>query len=165
MTFEVNDWVVHPQHGIGQVVKLENRQFASGSKQLYYQISIPNGTLWVQVHGSPSGLRKLTSKGELSKYRDLLRSRPTKLTPDHRQRLIELTDRYKQGSFKAKCEVVRDLTAFGWYKPLGEANNTLLRTAHQALDQEWALAAGITLTEASREVETLLREGKQLYKE
>jgi CarD family transcriptional regulator len=164
MTFEVNDWVVHPQHGVGQVVKLEDRQFASGSKHLYYKISIQNGTIWVQVDRSSSGLRKLTSKSELSKYRNLLKSRPTTLTTDHRQRLIELTNRYKQGSFKARCEVVRDLTAFGWYKPLGEANTTFLRSAHQALYQEWALAAGITLTEATREVEALLREGKQLYK-
>jgi RNA polymerase-interacting CarD/CdnL/TRCF family regulator len=164
MTFEVDDWVVHPQHGVGRVIKLEIRQFDSGSKQLYYKISILNGILWVQVDGSSCGLRKVTAKCDLDKYRDLLKSPPTPLTADHRQRLIELTERYRQGSFQARCEVVRDLTAFGWYKPLGEANATLLRVAHQALYQEWATAEGVTLNEATREVEALLQEGKHLHK-
>ena len=164
MTFEVDDWVVHPQHGVGQVTKLEIRQFVSGSEQLYYKISIPNGTLWVQVDGSSCGLRRLTSKGDLDKYRSLLKSRPTPLTADHRQRIIQLTERYRQGSFQARCEVVRDLTAFGWYKPLGEANATLLRVAQQALYQEWAKVEGLSLIEATREVEALLREGKQIHK-
>jgi CarD family transcriptional regulator len=164
MAFEVYDWVVHPQHGVGRVINLEIRQFDSGSEQLYYKISIPNGTLWVQVDGSTCGLRKVTARCDLDKYRDLLKSRPTPLTADHRQRLVELTDRYRQGSFQARCEVVRDLTAFGWYKPLGEANATLLRIAHQALYQEWATSEGVTINEATREVEALLREGKQLHK-
>jgi CarD family transcriptional regulator len=164
MSFEVNDWVVHPQHGVGRVIELEIRQFDVGSEHLYYKISIPNGTLWVQVDGSSCGLRKVTARCDLDKYRDVLKSRPTPLTADHRQRLVELTERYRQGSFQARCEVVRDLTAFGWYKPLGEANATLLRVAHKALYQEWATAEGVTLNEATREVKDLLQEGKQMHK-
>jgi len=164
MLYEVNDLVVHPQHGVGQVIQLETRQFNSGKARLYYKISIPNGTIWVQVDGSSSGLRKVTAKGDLTKYRDMLKGRPAPLTTNHRQRQVELTDRLRQGSFQAKCEVVRDLSALGWYKPLGEGNNTILRHAYQALYQEWAAAEGLSLIEASREIETLLLEGKQLYK-
>jgi RNA polymerase-interacting CarD/CdnL/TRCF family regulator len=164
MEFEVDDWVVHPQHGVGRVVKLEIRQFDSRTAQMYYEISIPNGTLWVQANGSSCELRKVTPKDDLAKYRDLLKSRPTPLTENHRQRQVELTDRLRQGSFKARCEVVRDLSALGWYKPLGDGNATLLRGAHQALDEEWAMAEGVSLREASREVKALLQEGKHLYK-
>lgn len=164
MSFEVDDWVVHPQHGVGRVVKLEIRQFDSRTAQLYYEISIPNGTLWVQADGSSCELRKVTPKDDLAKYRDLLKSRPTPLTENHRQRQVELTDRLRQGSFKARCEVVRDLSALGWYKPLGDGNATLLRGANQALDEEWAMAEGVSLREASREVKALLQEGKHLYK-
>jgi RNA polymerase-interacting CarD/CdnL/TRCF family regulator len=164
MAFEVDDWVVHPQHGVGQVVKLEIRQFDSGTLQMYYKISIPNGTLWVQVEGSSSGLRKVIAKGDLAKYRDLLKSRPTPLTGDYRQRQVELSNRIRQGSFKARCEVVRDLTALGWYKPLGEVNTALLRVAQQALYQEWATVEGLSLIEATREVEDLLQEGRHIHK-
>lgn len=163
MAFEVDDWVVHPQHGVGRVTKLEIRQFDSGTTQLYYKISIPNGTLWVQVEGSSCGLRKVIAKGDLVKFRDILKSRPTPLTANLRQRQVELTDRMRQSSFQARCEVVRDLTALGWYKPLGEGNTTLLRVAQQALYQEWATAEGLSLMEATREVKALLTEGKHIY--
>jgi RNA polymerase-interacting CarD/CdnL/TRCF family regulator len=164
MAFKVDDWVVHPQHGVGRVVKLETRQFDSGMAQQYYKISIPNGTIWVQVDGSSCGLRKVITKSDLARYRDLLKSRPIPLIGDYRQRQVELTDRLRQGSFQARCEVVRDLTALGWYKPLGESNTAILRVAQQALYQEWATAQGLSLIEATREVENLLQEGRQMYK-
>ena len=165
MTFKVNDWVVHPQHGVGQIEKLELRQFGSRTEQMYYEISIPDGTIWVQVEGSSCGLRKVITRRDLAKYRDLLRSRPTPLNENHRQRQIEIAERLRQGSFQARCEVVRDLSALGWYKPLGEGNATLLRVAHQKLNEEWAMADGVSLSEATSEVKALLQEGKQRYKE
>lgn len=164
MAFKVDDWVVHPHHGVGRIVKIESRQFGSKTGGLYYEISLTNGTLWVQVDSSSSGLRKLTAKEDLARYRDVLRSRPITLNTNHRQRQIEIDDRLRQGSLQARCEVVRDLSALGWYKPLGEGNSTLLRVAYQALNQEWAMADGVSLREASHEVEGLLKEGKSRYK-
>jgi CarD family transcriptional regulator len=163
MEFKVDDWVVHPKHGVGRVVKLEMRQFSAGIEELYYEISIPNGTVWVQVDALSSGLRKVTTKGNLAKYRDILKSRPKKLTADYRKRHSELADRLRQGSLKARCEVVRDLSALAWSKPLGERNSGLLRHAHQVLYQEWAVADGISISEATQEVTALLQEGKSLY--
>ena len=96
IAYEIDDCVVHPQHGIGRVVKIEFRQFGSGTAQLYYEISIPDGTIWVQVEGSPCGLRKITAKTDLVKYRDVLKSRPTPLTANH-LRLTLLTQRTSTG--------------------------------------------------------------------
>lgn len=164
MEFEVDDWVVHPQHGVGLVVKLEIRQFDARPKRLYYEISLPNGTVWTRADGSSCDLRKVTAKGDLTKYRDLLKSRPTPLTANYRQRQVELADRMRQGSLRARCEIVRDLSAFGWDRPLGEGNATLLRVAHQKLDEEWAMVEGVSLCEATHEIKGLLQEGKQLFK-
>jgi RNA polymerase-interacting CarD/CdnL/TRCF family regulator len=163
MAFKVDDWVVHPKHGVGQVVKLDMREFTEGAEKLYYEISIPNGTVWVQVDAAASGLRKVTTKDDLARYRDILRSRPKNLAADYRKRQTELADRLRQGSLKARCEVVRDLSALGWHKPLGERSSTLLRAAHQVLYQEWAMADGVSLSEATKEVLALLQEGKSLF--
>ena len=163
MRFEVNDWVVHPQHGVGRVVKLESREFDPGTARLYYEVAISKGTIWVPVDGPPSGIRKLTAKHDLAQYRSVLKSRPKPLGTDHRQRQLELTGRLRQGTFQARCEVVRDLTAHSWDKPLGEGSATLLRTAHEVLYQEWAAAEGLSLSEATHEIEALLLEGRQTY--
>jgi RNA polymerase-interacting CarD/CdnL/TRCF family regulator len=164
MSFEVDDLVVHLQHGVGRVVKLEMRQFAPGTAQLYYEIDIQKGTIWVPVDGPTDRLRELTPKGELAHYRGLLKSRPTSLAKDHRRRQIELAERLKQGSFQARCEVVRDLTALSWNKPLAESSGILLRNARGVLCEEWAATEGKSLIKAAREVDALLSEGRRTYK-
>lgn len=163
MLIKVNDWVVHPQHGVGRVVRLEMREFGPGTKRRYYEIAIPTGTIWVPVEGPVSGLRKLTSKSDLGKYRGLLRSRPTPLASDHRQRQIALVERLKESSFQSRCEVVRDLTAHSWQKPLNESSGVLLRSARHVLCAEWAAAEGLSLADATQEIEALLLEGRKTY--
>ena len=46
---EVGDRVVHPQYGVGQVVKLDEREFEPGVTRRYYEIAIPGSTLWVPL--------------------------------------------------------------------------------------------------------------------
>lgn len=163
MRFRANDWLVHPQHGVGRVVKLEMRQFGARPRQQYYEIAVATGTVWVPVQGPASGLRKLTAKSDLDKYRAVLRDRPTPLAGDRKQRQIALVERLKQSSFQARCEVVRDLAAHGWGRPLNETTGNSLRTARLVLCAEWAAAEGLSLAEATREVEALLLEGKETY--
>ncbi len=163
MQIEVHDWVVHPQHGIGQVVKLETRRVSTRTPRRYFEIAIAKGTIWVPVDESSSRLRRLTPKGDLARYRSLLRSRPTPLDPDHRQRQIALAERVKESSFRARCELVRDLTAHSWNKPLKESSSMLLRSIQEVLCAEWAAAEGLSVVEAAHEVEALLLEGRKAY--
>lgn len=163
MRFSPSDWLVHPQHGVGQVVKLETKQFGPGTSQEYYEIAIATGTVWVPVEGSSSGLRKITAKSDLGKYRGLLRGRPSPLAPNHKDRQNALEERLKESSFQAICEVVRDLVAYRWNKPLNESSGSMLRSAHQVLCSEWAMAEGLSLAKATHEVDSLLLEGKETY--
>lgn len=163
MTIQVNDWVVHPQHGVGRVVNLQTRQFGAGTLRRYYEIALSNGTMWVPVDEAASGLRKLTSRAELPQYRRVLKGRPTPLAGDFRERQIHLSERRKLSSFRSRCELVRDLTAFGWRKPLTESSGTLLRNAQDVLCEEWAVAEGLSALDAAHEVEALLLEGRRLY--
>jgi RNA polymerase-interacting CarD/CdnL/TRCF family regulator len=163
MRYRANDLIVHPQHGVGRVVKLETRTFGQGKRQEYYEIAIPTGTVWVPVEGPANGLRKLGNRADLGRYRTVLRGRPTPLAPDHKQRQIALVERLKESSFQSRCEVVRDLTAHSWERPLNESSGNLLRSARLVLCAEWAAAEGLSVAEATREVEALLLEGKVAY--
>ena len=49
MKFEIGDKVVHPQHGVGFVAGLEEKQFEPNAARMYYVVSIPDTTLWVPV--------------------------------------------------------------------------------------------------------------------
>ena len=73
MIFEIGEKVVHPQHGVGEVVKIANRGFGSGVNKEYYEISIPGGsTVWVPLEPQTFGLRKLASKSEITRCRKIL---------------------------------------------------------------------------------------------
>ena len=160
MQFKVGDRVIHPRHGLGQVTKLVVKQFVQGEKRPYYEISFPGSTLWVPLNFSASGIRKLAVKNEIASCRLLLKAPAVHLNDDPRLRQTELINHLKDGTLVAHCEVVRDLTAHGWHKPLSGTNADFLRTTQDVLCQEWAAVEGTTLSEAAVEIESLIEKGE-----
>jgi CarD family transcriptional regulator len=161
MAFQVGDRVIHPQHGLGQVTGLAVKQFVEGEKRPFYEISFPGSTLWVPLSFSSTGIRKLTVKSEIVNCRQVLQSPAKPLKDDFRSRQMDLKDHLKQGTLTARCEVVRDLTAYSWHKPLNGAITVFLQTTLEVLYQEWAAVEGITPAEAFHEIQSLLEKGKQ----
>lgn len=164
MQYKVGDYVVHASHGSGQVVAIEEKRLSGDEARLFYAVATHQSTVWVPVDSdSASNLRPVTTKNALAHCRDLLKSRPAPLNTDRRQRYFELTHRLWQSSFEIQCEVVRDLTAYGWPKPLSESDAGALRKVREAVCHEWAAAAGVPLGEAAREITALLQEGRLAY--
>lgn len=164
MPFAVDDRVVHPLHGVGTVVRLAARRFEAGASRLYYEILLATGaTLWVPVDSKGGGLRRLMGKGELARYRNLLSGQPKPLAADHKQRQWDVSARLRAGTLRARCEVVRDLTAYSWKKPLCQSSAVLLRRAQLALDEEWSAVAGIPVEEAARQIQDLLQKGRRAF--
>ncbi len=162
MQLKVGDSVVHPVYGIGHVVKIEEKQFSEIGALLYYCVTLPKSTVWIPVEAQATiGLRLVTAKSDLDYYRDLLKGRPVPLHEDCKQRHLELANRLNQGSFQVMCEIVRDLTAWGWQKPLGRTDIVTLKKAEESLYQEWATAKGVSLAEAIEEVKSLLHRTQQ----
>lgn len=163
MLFKPGDRVVHPTYGVGNIVRLEERQLAADSgKRMYYVLSADRSTIWVPVDAS-AGLRTLTSRRNLEKGRTLLQGRPEPLTTDHRERRLSIGESLKTGSFQTLCEVVRDLSALGWRKPLGEADAALLHRARASLCREWAAAGQMSPEDASAEIGALLLKGRKTF--
>jgi CarD family transcriptional regulator len=163
--FKVGDFVVHPVYGVGHIVQIEEKQFSEKARRLYYRVTLlPKHTIWVPVETYElTGLRLVTAKGELDQYRDLLKSQPVALPKKYDQRHQELLSRLNQGSFQMMCEVVRDLTAWGWHKPLGSTDIATLQKTRENLYREWATAAGVSTTEAIKEIDSLLMANRQVY--
>lgn len=162
MQFNAGDFIVHPTYGVGEIVKIEEKRFTEKETNRYYKISLPNRTLWVPVESDiATELRLVTARSELGQYRKLLISPPAPLDTNYQKRHLELVKRLNEGSFRALCEVVRDLTARGWRKPLGQQDAATLKKTRQSLVEEWATSAGISTAEAVKEVEALLQTTQQ----
>lgn len=164
MQFKIGDLVVHLAHGLGQVVNLQEKQLFGAQARLYYEVVTQKSTVWVPVESQTvSTLRAITPRSDLELFEKVLRLKPVSLNKDHRQRQAELNERLKRGSFQALCEVVRDLTAHGWRKPLSDADAALLRRIHDNLCQEWAMAAGKTVAEVDQQINMLLLEARHVH--
>ena len=162
MQFKVGDFVVHPVYGVGHIVQIEEKRFAETGARFYYEITLRRSTIWIPVDVEATvGLRLVTAKSDLDQYRDVLKSPPVPLNKDLPQRHLTLAKLLKQASFSVMCEVVRDLTASNWRKPLASVDKATLRKARERLSQEWAAAAGISITEATKEINSLLRASRQ----
>ena len=162
MTFQVGDVVVHPDHGVGHVARLEERRFSGKEAGLYYELTIERSTVWVSVESHEAlRLRPVTPRSDLARYRGVLKSRPIPLNKDQRQRHLELAARLKQGTFLVLCEVVRDLTARGWQRPLNETDAASLQRVRGRLCQEWAAADSVSIADATGEVTSLLLESRK----
>lgn len=162
--FNVGEQVVHPQHGVGQVVNLEKREFGSGVTRLYYEVAISGAgsTLWVPSDPPSYGLRKLADRAEIELCRKVLASRPSPLTDDARSRQSGLAERLREGTIRVQCEVVRDLYAFGEHKSLYGTIANFFRQTQNVLCEEWALVEGVTLAEAAQEVMSLLEKSRSM---
>jgi RNA polymerase-interacting CarD/CdnL/TRCF family regulator len=160
MLFKIGDRVVHPQYGVGQVVKLDEREFVPGVMRRYYEISIPGSTVWVPLNLPNYGLRKLTVRSEIVRCRKILESHPSPLNDDSRLRQADLAARLKEGTITAQCEVVRDLYAHGEHKSLSGTIAAFFRVTQDVLCQEWAIVEGITLSEAVYEIGFLLEKSR-----
>jgi len=157
MQLKIDDLVVHPAFGIGHIVEIEEKSFSEKETHSYYKIVRLKHTMWIRVEAQEvTGLRLVTGKSDLDHYRDLLKSPPVSLNTNPQQRQLELIGRLTQGSFQGVCEVMRDLTAWNWREPLGRADTTTLEKTRDGLAQEWASAAGVSPTEALREIDSLL---------
>ena len=161
MPIKVGDRVIHPRHGLGQVTSLAVKQFVEGEKRPFYEISFPGSTLWVPLSLTTSGIRKLSAKSEIVSCRRILKASAEPLKDDFRLRQLELNDHLKEGTLTARCEVVRDLTAYGWHKPLNGSIAVFLQTTLDILCQEWAAVEKITPEEAATEIQSLLEKGKR----
>jgi CarD family transcriptional regulator len=162
--FKIGERVVHPQHGVGEIVMLEEREFELGTPHRYYEISILNGsTIWVQVDNPNAGLRYLATKSEIADCRKILADKPIPITIDGRVRQSELVDRLKQGTIAVQCEIVRDLSAFFTRKPQYGTTGALLAAIQGTLSQEWAIVEGIPISEAENEINNLLEKSRSTF--
>jgi RNA polymerase-interacting CarD/CdnL/TRCF family regulator len=164
MSFAVGSRVVLPVFGLGHIAGLVAKSFSGAQEQQYYEVTVQQSTVWVLTSTAAGrGMRSVTPKAQLDRYRRVLRSRPAPLTADHRQRQMELANRLKIGLFQDTCEIVRDLSARGWTKPLNETDSSALRKAREGLHQEWAAADGVPVAQAAEEVNALLLASKKAF--
>jgi RNA polymerase-interacting CarD/CdnL/TRCF family regulator len=161
MSLKSGDRIVHQKFGVGVIGSIEEIDFNGTGMRPCHRVEFFKNTLWVDVDDpNDGGLRLLTPKNLLNRYRILLTSLPITFDHDYHKRRIELEKEFSQGTFQGLCEVVRDLHAFKNKSTLNTYDKAFYERTLDILVQEWSETSGITPYEAKHEIESILQGGK-----
>lgn len=157
MNFHEGEAVMHWQHGLGTVLRLEAMTL-SGEKLLYYVIQIGDMTLWVpDDENLQTRLRLPTRAAEFQGLMDIL-SDPGELLPmDRFERKKLLLAWLGDGRAETLFRVIRSLSTYQRDgHPLNEDDRALLKRSKRALLAEWSFSMSIPLARADHELHHLL---------
>ena len=158
MEFAVGDKVVHPFHGPGTIVRVDQKDLAE-EQELYYVIEIPEQglTLFIPEHRMGiTGVRPAMSDKQKHQVLDTLRGKPEQLPDDHRERQEQVWEKLKTGESFQVAETVRDLIWHQHQAHLTKKDADYLDRARKMLAAEIALVDECEVTEASRTIETIV---------
>jgi RNA polymerase-interacting CarD/CdnL/TRCF family regulator len=161
MNFNEGDRVIHKNFGVGIVISIEGMNLSGSEPHLFYRVDFSRTTVWVPVGNQPEGgLRPITPKSQLDRYRALLKGSHVSLNGDFRKRQSELEKRMDRGTFRGLCEVIRDLKALSAQKPLNYYERTLFKQSRDALVSEWSITSGLSQSETIAEIDGCLEHRK-----
>jgi RNA polymerase-interacting CarD/CdnL/TRCF family regulator len=152
MKFHDGDTVMHWTYGLGQIIRLEERNL-SGLKTLYYAVKIRDMTVWVPSDDElQHRLRLPTSKVGFKELIAIL-SNPGEPLPDDRQeRRTRLLELLRDGRTQSLCQIIRGLHAYRQVRPLNESDQGILKQARSAVLGEWEFVLSLTPAQAEHEL-------------
>lgn len=153
-TFSINEKIVYPSQGVGEIKEIFDRKAGEESVP-YYRIYLEVSDMIVMVpvaNAEKLGIRKIVSAEEAQKALNMLGEPVESVTSDWKLRYQMNLDLLKKGSIEDITNVVRCLYHRSKVKELPVQERKLYDTARKLLTDEIAIALGLT----TKEVESML---------
>lgn len=155
------DWLYHPYHGVGQIVKVEKKELA-GQERKYYRVETGDSTFWIPVsHAEESRVRPVVSRSRFRKALKLLGMAPEEMASNYRTRKSRIETVRSEGSLKEIVRMVRDLAGKRRESSLNTTEQQAYRNFKQSLIDEWAVVEGLTRDQAKSELRKMLRRSRK----
>jgi RNA polymerase-interacting CarD/CdnL/TRCF family regulator len=158
MSFQIGDKVIHLTHGLGEIIRIEERYIHDIPTKCYV-VSTPELMIWIPVDDMQQhNLRLPTPPEDFVRLFDILSSPSEKLLDDRLLRKDQLLDRMKDGQLASIFKVVRDLTHMKHSSKLNDREKSILEWSMNSLLTEWAYSLGVSLNQAKLAMMTMLGE-------
>ncbi len=160
MKFAVGDKVVHPYHGPGTIIRVDQEEITEGQER-YYVIEIPDQGLILHIphhRMGVTGVRPAMSGRQMRQVLNTLRDTPEQLPEDHRERQELVWEKLKTGKSLQVAETVRDLLWHQQQAHLTKKDTDYLDRARKMLAAEIALVEDVEIAEANRTIEAIVAE-------
>jgi CarD family transcriptional regulator len=160
--FKLNEFVVYPAHGVGQVVAIEEQEVA-GFKLELFVISFSKDKLTLRVPTSKVtgvGMRKISDPDTAKRSLDILTGRARVKRTMWSRRAQEYETKINSGDINAIAEVVRDLYRSEAQPEQSYSERQLYEAALDRMVREIAAVQKSTELDALKAVEAQLQKGQ-----
>ena len=150
--YRVNEYVVYPTHGVGQIVSIEEQMIAGLKIELFVVFFAKDRmTLRVPVGKIAAvGMRKISESGLASKAMETLKGRPRIKRTMWSRRAQEYEAKINSGDLIAVAEVVRDLFRADTQPEQSYSERQLFEAALDRLVREIAVVHKVNEDEATQ---------------
>jgi CarD family transcriptional regulator len=159
--FKINEFIVYPAHGVGQIVAIEEQEVA-GAKLELFVINFVKDKMTLRVPTAKVaavGMRKLAEGGLVKRALETLKGRARIKRTMWSRRAQEYEAKINSGDIAAIAEVVRDLFRSESQPEQSYSERQLYEAALDRLSREIAAVQHVTETEAVKEIEAALAKG------
>jgi len=156
--FKVNDHVVYPAHGVGQIVRIEEQEVA-GHKLELFVITFEKDKMTLRVptpKAKAIGMRKLSGVDTVQSAMQTLRGRARIKRTMWSRRAQEYEAKINSGDLISIAEVVRDLHRAGGQPEQSYSERQLYEAALSRMVREVAAVERIDEDAAMKRLETAL---------
>ena len=156
--FKINEYIVYPAHGVGQILAIEDQEVA-GYKLELFVINFIKDKMTLRVPTAKVanvGMRKLSEPALVKKALETLKGRARVKRTMWSRRAQEYEAKINSGDIVAIAEVVRDLYRSESQPEQSYSERQLYEAALDRLSREIAVVQHVTETEAVKEIESQL---------
>src|ERR1700678_120077 len=160
--FKLNEFVVYPAHGVGQIVSIEEQEVA-GFKLELFVINFSKDTLTLRVPTSKVtgvGMRKISDPDGARRSLDILTGRARVKRTMWSRRAQEYETKINSGDINAIAEVVRDLYRSEAQPEQSYSERQLYEAALDRMVREIAAVQKSSEIDALKAVEAQLQKGQ-----
>ena len=159
--FQINDFVVYPSHGVGQIVDKENQSIAGMDLSMFVIVFRKDKmTLKVPLNKVTStGMRKLSSPSTIGKALEVIGGKAKVKRAMWSRRAQDYEQKINSGELIQIAEVVRDLHRNDEQREQSYSERQLYEAALERLTREIAAVDGVEEKKAQEKIDKVL-EGK-----
>jgi len=158
MSYQIGDKVIHITHGLGEIVRIEEKIIHNCPTNCYV-VSTAELMIWIPIDEiKQHNLRRPTPPEDFVRLFEILSSPSEKLMEDRVMRKDQLLTQMKDGQLASIFRVVRDLTHYKHSKKLNDRDKSILEWSTNSLLTEWAYSLGISPGQAKLAMMTMLGE-------
>lgn len=158
LTFKKGDKVVYPNHGIGVIEEIQEREFF-GQQQCFYSLRILANDTMVMVpleNADGVGLRKIIKGAEVDRVIDILKGRDMDVHKNWKGRFKENSNKMRTGSIFEVAEVYKNLAYLSRNKALSYREKRMLDKARYLLVSELSVAGRMSENLAETRIDDAL---------